>query len=191
MRPRPRPTRRRNATKRRELQLFFDVKNAFYEYVYLAGATRIARENLELMRHFEEVARAKYRYGGRHPSGYHSGADRGGRAGERAGDARNGSGILPSPGSMPCSIVRRTRRCRGRARSRAAGESGPAMPVGDAQGAQSGAPEPWGSTSSGSAGKWPGQAELLSGYRLGGRMDEDDGRLDASGDDDDVRLGWS
>jgi len=44
----------------RRLQLFFDVKNAYYEYVYLAGATRIARENLALMRHFEEVARAKY-----------------------------------------------------------------------------------------------------------------------------------
>ncbi|MEN6336169.1 MAG: TolC family protein [Phycisphaerales bacterium] len=44
----------------RRLQLFFDVKNAFYEYVYLAGATQIARENLALMRHFEEVARAKY-----------------------------------------------------------------------------------------------------------------------------------
>ena len=44
----------------RKLQLFSDVKNAFYEYAYLANATRIARENLELMRHFEEVARAKY-----------------------------------------------------------------------------------------------------------------------------------
>ena len=44
----------------KRLQLFFDVKNAFYEYVYLAGAIRIARENLDLMRHFEEVARAKY-----------------------------------------------------------------------------------------------------------------------------------
>jgi len=43
-----------------ELQLFFDVKNAFYEYLYLARATQIARENLELARHFEEIARAKY-----------------------------------------------------------------------------------------------------------------------------------
>jgi cobalt-zinc-cadmium efflux system outer membrane protein len=44
----------------KKLQLFFDVKDAFYEYVYLAGATRIAAENLELMQHFEEVARTKH-----------------------------------------------------------------------------------------------------------------------------------
>jgi outer membrane protein TolC len=44
----------------RKLQLFFEVKEAFYEYVYLAAATRIARENLALMQHFEEVARTKY-----------------------------------------------------------------------------------------------------------------------------------
>jgi len=44
----------------RKLQLFFDVKDAFYEYLYLASAIQIARENLELMQHFEEVARTKY-----------------------------------------------------------------------------------------------------------------------------------
>ncbi len=44
----------------RKLQLFFDVKKAFYEYVYLGSATRIAQENLALMQHFEEVARTKY-----------------------------------------------------------------------------------------------------------------------------------
>jgi outer membrane protein TolC len=44
----------------RELQLFFDVKEAFFEYLYLASAIQIAGENLELARHFEEVARAKY-----------------------------------------------------------------------------------------------------------------------------------
>lgn len=43
-----------------KLKLFFDVKDAFYEYVYLARAVEIARENLELIKHFEEVARAKY-----------------------------------------------------------------------------------------------------------------------------------
>lgn len=43
-----------------KLQLFFEVKEAFFEYVYLARAVEIARENLELARHFEEVARAKY-----------------------------------------------------------------------------------------------------------------------------------
>jgi cobalt-zinc-cadmium efflux system outer membrane protein len=44
----------------RKLQLFYDVKNAFYEYAYLASAIRIGRENLDLMRHFEEVARTKH-----------------------------------------------------------------------------------------------------------------------------------
>ena len=44
----------------RKLELFSQVKNAFYEYAYLANAIRIARDNVELMRHFEEVARAKY-----------------------------------------------------------------------------------------------------------------------------------
>ena len=44
----------------RKLQLFFDVKEAFYEYQYLASAIQAARENLDLMKHFEEVARAKY-----------------------------------------------------------------------------------------------------------------------------------
>jgi outer membrane protein, heavy metal efflux system len=44
----------------RKLQLFFEVKEAFYEYVYLGSASRIAKENLDLMQHFEEVARTKY-----------------------------------------------------------------------------------------------------------------------------------
>jgi cobalt-zinc-cadmium efflux system outer membrane protein len=44
----------------RKLQLFFDVKEAFYEYLYLASARRIASENLHLMQHFEEVARTKH-----------------------------------------------------------------------------------------------------------------------------------
>jgi cobalt-zinc-cadmium efflux system outer membrane protein len=44
----------------RNLQLIYDVKNAFYEYACLAGAVRIARENFDLMRHFEEVARTKH-----------------------------------------------------------------------------------------------------------------------------------
>jgi outer membrane protein TolC len=43
-----------------KLQLFFEVKDAFFEYVYLARAVDIAKENLELAKHFEEVARAKY-----------------------------------------------------------------------------------------------------------------------------------
>ncbi len=42
------------------LELFARVKDVFYEYAYLANATRIARDNVELMQHFEEVARTKY-----------------------------------------------------------------------------------------------------------------------------------
>ena len=42
------------------LALFKEVKEGFYEYVYLARATDIAIENLELLRHFEEVARTKH-----------------------------------------------------------------------------------------------------------------------------------
>jgi outer membrane protein TolC len=43
-----------------KLELFFEVKDAFFEYVYLASAIEIAKENLELAKHFEEVARIKY-----------------------------------------------------------------------------------------------------------------------------------
>lgn len=42
------------------LALFKEVKDGFYEYVYLGKATDIAAENLELLRHFEEVARTKH-----------------------------------------------------------------------------------------------------------------------------------
>ncbi len=42
------------------LALFGEVKAGFYEYAYLAGATEIARENLELSKHFEEVAQTKH-----------------------------------------------------------------------------------------------------------------------------------
>jgi outer membrane protein TolC len=43
-----------------KLKLFAEVKDAFYEYSYLARAIEIAKENLELIQHFEEVARTKY-----------------------------------------------------------------------------------------------------------------------------------
>jgi outer membrane protein, heavy metal efflux system len=42
------------------LALFKEVKEGFYEYVYLGKATDMATENLELLRHFEEVARTKH-----------------------------------------------------------------------------------------------------------------------------------
>lgn len=44
-----------------KLKLFQQVKDAFYEYAYLATAIDIAAQNLELIKHFEEVARDKYR----------------------------------------------------------------------------------------------------------------------------------
>jgi len=44
-----------------KLKLFYEVKDGFYEYAYLAKAVKIASENLELVKHFEEVARTKYR----------------------------------------------------------------------------------------------------------------------------------
>jgi outer membrane protein TolC len=43
-----------------KLKLFADVKDAFHEYTYLAKAIEIAKENLALIQHFEEVARTKY-----------------------------------------------------------------------------------------------------------------------------------
>jgi outer membrane protein TolC len=42
------------------LALFKEVKEGFYEFAYLAGAIDIAKENLELMKHFEEVAQIKH-----------------------------------------------------------------------------------------------------------------------------------
>lgn len=43
-----------------KLKLFFEVKDAFHEYVYLARAIEVARENLELIENFEAVAVTKY-----------------------------------------------------------------------------------------------------------------------------------
>ncbi len=44
----------------KKLDVFYDVKDAFYEYVYLRRAIAIAEDNVDLLRHFEEVARTKY-----------------------------------------------------------------------------------------------------------------------------------
>jgi outer membrane protein TolC len=41
------------------LLLIKEVKSDFYEYTYIAGAITIARENIELMTHFEEIAMPK------------------------------------------------------------------------------------------------------------------------------------
>jgi outer membrane protein TolC len=47
-----------------KLKLFRQVKDAYYEYYYLARAADVVRENRDLAKHFEEVARARYRTGG-------------------------------------------------------------------------------------------------------------------------------
>jgi outer membrane protein TolC len=44
-----------------KLKLYWQVKDAFYEFTYLATAINTAKENLELLGHFEEIARTKYR----------------------------------------------------------------------------------------------------------------------------------
>ncbi len=58
-------TAKANAAKQRyeasKLKLFRQVKDAFYEFAYLATAIDIARENLELLQHFEEIALTKYK----------------------------------------------------------------------------------------------------------------------------------
>ncbi len=43
-----------------KLKLFWQVKDAFYEYQYLAGAVKIAKDNLALLKHLEEVTRTRY-----------------------------------------------------------------------------------------------------------------------------------
>lgn len=51
-----------------KLKLFWQVKDAFHEYAYLASAVEIARQNLELLKHFEDVTRTRYRAAvGSHP----------------------------------------------------------------------------------------------------------------------------
>lgn len=42
------------------LGLFYKVKEAFDEYAYLGRAVSVAEQNLELLKHFEQVARTKY-----------------------------------------------------------------------------------------------------------------------------------
>lgn len=44
----------------KKLETFQKVKHAFYEYAYLAKAIEITQQNLELITHFEEVARSRY-----------------------------------------------------------------------------------------------------------------------------------
>lgn len=53
----------RAARKRYEaekLHLFYEVKDAYFEYVYLRRAIEIARDDLDLVRHFERVVHNRY-----------------------------------------------------------------------------------------------------------------------------------
>lgn len=56
-----------NAEKERyeaeKLKLFYQVKNAYYEYYYLMQAIAVTGENLELMNHLQNVALSKYAAG--------------------------------------------------------------------------------------------------------------------------------
>jgi outer membrane protein TolC len=51
-----------------KLNLFFKVKNIYYECYYLGKAIAIVKENIELLKYFEKVARTKYKTDiGKHP----------------------------------------------------------------------------------------------------------------------------
>ncbi len=51
-----------------KVKLFYQTSSVFHEFAYLAKAVDIAKENLELMKRFEQVAREKYRTAeGSHP----------------------------------------------------------------------------------------------------------------------------
>jgi len=57
--------RRYEATK---LKLFFEVKDAYYEYYYLGKSLAITEENVKLIEHLESVARSRYKAAaGSHP----------------------------------------------------------------------------------------------------------------------------
>ncbi len=44
-----------------KLRLFFEVKDAYYEYYYLGQAIDVVQENFELVEYLESVARARYK----------------------------------------------------------------------------------------------------------------------------------
>jgi len=46
-----------------KLKVFYDVKNSFYEYAYLAQAIQISTEDVGLLKYLESVARARYSAG--------------------------------------------------------------------------------------------------------------------------------
>ncbi|MDD5134803.1 MAG: TolC family protein [Phycisphaerae bacterium] len=51
-----------------KLKLFFEVKDAYYEYYYLTKSIAITKENIDLVRHLESVAQSRYKAAaGTHP----------------------------------------------------------------------------------------------------------------------------
>ena len=51
-----------------KLKLFFEVKDAYYEYYYLAKSIAITEENIQLVKRLESVARSRYKSAaGSHP----------------------------------------------------------------------------------------------------------------------------
>ncbi len=51
-----------------KLKLFFEVKDAYYEYYYLAKSIAITKENVNLVKHLESVAQSRYKAAaGSHP----------------------------------------------------------------------------------------------------------------------------
>ncbi len=54
-----------NAARKRyeaaKLKLFFEVKDAYYEYYYLAQSVSVTEENISLVKHLESVARSRYK----------------------------------------------------------------------------------------------------------------------------------
>ncbi|MHC4396731.1 MAG: TolC family protein [Planctomycetota bacterium] len=51
-----------------KLKLFFEVKDAYYEYYYLAKSIAVTKENVSLIKHLESVAQSRYKAAtGTHP----------------------------------------------------------------------------------------------------------------------------
>jgi outer membrane protein TolC len=44
-----------------KLKLFFEVKDAYYEYYYLAKSIAVTKENVSLIKHLESVAQSRYK----------------------------------------------------------------------------------------------------------------------------------
>jgi len=65
-------TKAANAARKRydaaKLKLFFEVKDAYYEYYYLSKSVAVTQENVSLVKHLESVARSRYKAAvGTHP----------------------------------------------------------------------------------------------------------------------------